>query len=341
MSLPKRLMIPIGKQSEIKAVTYCYSPQGLCAKDSKQLLDSQIHDWRDKRIVVGSLEADRRNPLDRPGTELLAWALSDLSAQGSGRGIAPLTNPGLVFGLPLASAVVTVLVFYLGFSLTRSRSSHLQLPARVTIVSFAAILITMSIWAGLWAVFYWQRLALPASLSWFSCVCASIACWHRARTATDDALYVSGSDNDALPSSYDVFISYAHQPKEDALWVKENILVPLQALNKSDGKPLRIFFDEGSIRAGRDWKREIDRAIAGARIFVPVYTKRYFDSPQCQDELAFAEQRRSSGLMVMLPITRLPMHEVPVIYQKIQALDENQVCEFLTDTSGYFVEKCL
>ena len=123
--------------------------------------------------------------------------------------------------------------------------------------------------------------------------------------------------------------SYAHQPPANTAWVKQHVHAPVLAATHADGTPLKVFFDEGSIGGGRDWKREIDRAIAGSRVFLPVYTPRYFESPQCRDELAFAEQRRSSGLLTIMPLTRMPMEDVPDIYQKVQATDAARVGELM------------
>jgi hypothetical protein len=327
-TLPRRLVLPLGDERETRAVTYCYSGQGLCAKDAQPLPAAGL---RDKRVIVGSFAADRDNPLARPGPELLAWAVSDISAQGTSRGVAPLVHAGALAGVALLLAALTAAVYFLGYRLLRRASTPAALPARLHGVTLAALAAGLLAWALLWGVFYAQRLMLPAVLAWFSVLCAAFVCWRRAREAAAAALYQAQADDAATAVQYDVFISYAHQPAQNTAWVKQQVHAPLAAARHADGTPFKVFFDEGSIRGGRDWKREIDLAIAGSRVFLPVYSARYFDSPQCRDELAFAEQRRSSGLLVVLPVTRIPMNDVPAIYQKVQAMGEARVAEVIAE----------
>lgn len=324
--LPRRLVLPLGDERETRAVTYCFSQEGRCAKDALRLPAGGL---RDKRVIIGSFAEDRQNPLDRPGPELLAWAVSDLSAQGSSRGVAPLTQPAALAGVALLLALMTALTFYFGYRLARRVSTPAALPRRLIGVALAAAVAGLLVWAALWGLLYAQRMALPAVLAWFSVLAAAALCWHRAQGAAADALYDARAAEEAAPVQYDVFVSYAHQPPANTAWVKQHVHAPLLAATHEDGTPLKVFFDEGSIRGGRDWKREIDRAIAGSRVFFPVYTARYFESPQCRDELAFAEQRRSSGLLAILPLTRMPMEDVPAIYQKVQATDAARVGELM------------
>ncbi len=325
-SLPRRLVLPLGDARETAAATYCYSREGRCDKAVQPLPAGGL---RDKRVIIGSFTEDRKNPLDRPGPELLAWAVSDLSAQGSGRGVAPLTHPAVLVGMPLSLALLTALTFFFGYRLARRVSTPAALPRRLTGVALTAVVAGLLAWVALWGVFYAQRMALPGTLAWISVLVAAVLCWRRAHDAAADALYDARAAEEAAPVEYDVFVSYAHQPPENTTWVKQHIHAPLLAATHADGTPFKVFFDEGSIRGGRDWKREIDRAIAGSRVFLPVYTSRYFESPQCRDELAFAEQRRSSGLLTMLPLTRMPMDAVPAIYQKVQATDAEKVEDLL------------
>jgi len=84
---------------------------------------------------------------------------------------------------------------------------------------------------------------------------------------------------------YDVFVSYPHV---DRGWVEESIARPLAGALKGDGSRARVFFDTYSIRGGSDWRATIDSEIRAAARFVPVWTKAYWESPICRQELETA-----------------------------------------------------
>jgi len=321
-ALPERLVVPLGDPADTRRVSFCHRAGAACWGGLAPLGERNL---RDARVIVGSFEADLANPLRRPGPELLAWAISDMSAQGSSRGLAPLNSAAAVLGIALVAGLAAAGTFHAGYRVARVRLAPAALPRRLPWLAIAALGAGFALWLALWSLLHAQRLALPAVLPWMSLAAASVLSWHRGRRAADEALYAATRDDGTAPIEHDVFISYAHQPPEDADWVKRQVYAPLLAAN------LKVFFDEGSIRRGRDWKREIDRAIAGSRVFLPVYTARYFQSPQCVDELAYAEQRRSSGKLTVLPVTRIAMGEVPEIYQKVQATEAARVADLLAE----------
>jgi hypothetical protein len=130
---------------------------------------------------------------------------------------------------------------------------------------------------------------------------------------------------------YDVFISYAHDPPENKEWVKRTIVAPLAALRHADGTPYRIFFDEATIKVGRQWKTEIELALLGSRCFVPVYSERYFERPYCREEIEIADQLRIESRLGMFPIART-VESVPERYlRKVQYLDARANPAFMDD----------
>jgi hypothetical protein len=70
------------------------------------------------------------------------------------------------------------------------------------------------------------------------------------------------------------------------------------------GSELKVFLDHNSIGWGENWREKISGAILGSTLFIPIITMRYFNHPNCREELsAFysaAEQRGVSDLV--LPI---------------------------------------
>lgn len=313
-ALPPRLMVPMGDSSSVRAVTFCYAPGERCWQDAPALRPEALSG---RSVIVGAFEADRLNPFQVPGPEVLAWAVSDIGPLGSRRGYTPVTSPVAIGGLSLATGLLCAGIFFAGYHLLRTRVSSVNLPRWLSLLAACALVATLLAWFALWALFESQRIALPAALPWFSAVVAVVCAWYRGRSSVDELLHLGNRDDGMAPIAYDVFVSYSHQPPENAHWVLEEVVAPLRAMG------LSVFHDNsGGIRKGRDWKREIDRSIAGSRVFLPVFTERYFERPQCIDEIAFAEQRRSSGFIEVMPLLRIDAMQVPAIYQKVQATSE-------------------
>ncbi|MER5673352.1 toll/interleukin-1 receptor domain-containing protein [Pseudonocardia alni] len=81
------------------------------------------------------------------------------------------------------------------------------------------------------------------------------------------------------------FLSYVHS--DDAvLGVVEDFKHSLESFAHSDrGRRLEVFLDRQSIGWGDDWQEEIREGVSGAMVFMPLLTRRYFESVACREEL--------------------------------------------------------
>ena len=171
-------------------------------------------------------------------------------------------------------------------------------------------------------------MALPAALPLVAALTVGVLAIDVERADIISTAGAAEGHPDHARVKYDVFISYAHKPHENAEWVSEHIYAPLMRRRTASTAP-RVFFDTHSIGPGGVWKREIDQAIEETRLFVPIFTPEYFVSTQCKDEFDFAEQLRSSGKLTMLPISRMPLGDVEPRFKKLQITEASIGAEAL------------
>lgn len=124
------------------------------------------------------------------------------------------------------------------------------------------------------------------------------------------------------------FLSYAHTPRPDSnvqdpdLWVGrlyQDLCDHVLALtNIGPGAP--VGFMDRDIRSGEGWSERLAESLATCRVFVPLFSPRYFDSVHCGKEwFAFAQRALTDGargnrvseaivpaLWVPVPPNRLP-----------------------------------
>lgn len=103
------------------------------------------------------------------------------------------------------------------------------------------------------------------------------------------------------------FLSYVHS--DDAiLGVVEDFKTSLESFAHSDrGRRLEVFLDRQSIGWGDDWQEKIREGVSGAMIFMPLLTRRYFESTACREELlAFHNGADElSATELLLPVVML------------------------------------
>jgi FxsC-like protein len=108
--------------------------------------------------------------------------------------------------------------------------------------------------------------------------------------------HVGGADN-AAPY---FFLSYAHTPRYDLVdptdpdaWVVDLYSDLCKHIMHLTDLPLgaKPGFMDRELRPGNDWPEALSRALATCRVFVPLYSRRYFESEQCGKEW-FAFSRR-------------------------------------------------
>lgn len=288
-------------------------------------------------VIVGSLREDSDNLLQRAGPVLLAWAITDLARGRDAVARRPLNNPLAAMGLAAGMVLATLVAYRMAFRVLRGRVAPARWPvlaAALTVFAVAAAALLLLASAGLAALDGGPvaPLALPLAMGVFAAAWA----WLTARSGIADAQARAdiGGTGDERAIAYDVFISYAHDPPAHRAWVNDNIVGPLSALRRPDGRPLKIFFDEAAIKVGRSWKSDIELALLGTRCFIPVYSLGYFERPYCREEIELADQLRIEGRLRMFPVAR-SVDSVPERYlRKLQYIDargDRAVAEELCD----------
>lgn len=326
-NLPASLVIPLGADAAFKPYTHRLT-------DAGSRIDPPLPpDGAPAYVIVGSLVEDSDNVLKRPGPFLLAWALSDLAAGKASVVREPLNHPLALAGLAALAALLAWGGFQLAFRAARARVAPARWGTLSRGLAAAAFVFSTLVLLCAGSIILLGGRVIPVA---FPIACAAVAAvfaWLGARgwIANEQVRrdLAGGSEDRAV--QYDVFVSYAHDPPENKAWVKSAVVAPLAALRHADGTPYRIFFDEASIEAGRQWKREIELALLGTRAFVPVYSERYFERPYCREEIEIADQLRIEGRLRMFPVARV-VEGIPELYlRKVQYLDARTSPGFVDD----------
>jgi FxsC-like protein len=131
------------------------------------------------------------------------------------------------------------------------------------------------------------------------------------------------------------FLSYARTPKRDPSdrddpdrWVYRLYKDLCSAiLQMTDARPEEAGFMDRENKIGSEWSPELTTALARCRVFVPLYSRRYFESDNCGREwFAFARReitRKARGGEVVDTIvpglwTRLDREKLPYVAQSVQ-----------------------
>ena len=131
------------------------------------------------------------------------------------------------------------------------------------------------------------------------------------------------------------FLSYARTPKRDPSdkedpdrWVHKLYKDLCDAiLQLTDALPDEAGYMDRENRLGAEWSPELTNALATCRVFVPLYSRRYFESDNCGKEwFAFARREvnhRARGRPVVSAIvpalwTRLERERIPEVAQSLQ-----------------------
>jgi FxsC-like protein len=97
------------------------------------------------------------------------------------------------------------------------------------------------------------------------------------------------------------FLSYAHTPSDGVddsdpnLWVRRlyrDLCGHITNMTTVSGD--RAGFMDGSMRTGQDWPSSLAESLAACRVFVPLYSPRYFISPWCGREWTVFSRRQAS-----------------------------------------------
>ncbi|HEY7144251.1 MAG TPA: TIR-like protein FxsC [Streptosporangiaceae bacterium] len=147
------------------------------------------------------------------------------------------------------------------------------------------------------------------------------------------------------------FLSYARTPKRDPAdrddpdrWVHK-LYKDLcnEILQMTEARPEEAGFMDLENKLGTEWSPELITALARCRVFVPLYSRRYFESDSCGREwFAFARReltRKALGSQVVDAImpalwTRLDRDKLPQVAQSVQ-FDHNVLGERYC-TEGFY-----
>lgn len=131
------------------------------------------------------------------------------------------------------------------------------------------------------------------------------------------------------------FLSYARTPKRDPSdrgdpdrWVHK-LYKDLcdEILQMTDAQPGEAGFMDRENKLGAEWSPELMTALKVCRVFVPLYSRRYFESNNCGKEwFAFAQRevmhqaQGGKAVTAIVPAlwTRLDREKIPVVAQSFQ-----------------------
>jgi hypothetical protein len=278
-------------------------------------------------LIVGSPKVDIEKVSGRPGPEIVAWALLDqIRTVGQGLPQRIVNQPGALLLLTFAFSLASAGVFGLLFRLRpRWRSKPLRLTL-VSLVACAALLFGGVAMFALTGTTYSQLTLIVAGM-----LLTLGLCWHFSGQWLTRALLTDEVDIGPVEAEYDVFISYS-RTEENAQWVIKNVVQPLTQAKTASGKPLRIFFDQSTIRPGTDWYVKLAKGINGCRVFLPIYSQDYFVKKFCRFEIKKAFIRRDGtedeGLIYPLARSGAP---VPDEFGHVHFHDVGKDPEFFDD----------
>ncbi len=110
---------------------------------------------------------------------------------------------------------------------------------------------------------------------------------------TESVAAINRAEDELIPKEWDVFISHAHEDKDE-------IVRPLAHALQDQG--LRVWYDEFEMRLGDSLRRKIDQGIARSAFGVVVLSTAFFAKNWAQYELDGLVTRSVDGEQVLLPL---------------------------------------
>lgn len=127
------------------------------------------------------------------------------------------------------------------------------------------------------------------------------------------------------------FLSYAHGERDDKARVQQffnDLSTEIRVLTGEDGGTAVGFHDDGALRIGDDWPRELFEALCRAQTMIALFSPRYFRSEFCGKEWAVFsarvrrwERRGGSRQARLIPIFWVRRTTVPDTLGHLQQSD--------------------
>jgi hypothetical protein len=267
-----------------------------------------------KVAIAGSLGEDLPTGAAPSGPERLAWAVAARAATLDNRfEVEVLANIPLLVTVILLFAAATVAVAIFVYRVFPRTHTHDGVILAVAVVAPAALLVAAIVFLAKVRLVYPQ-----VTLPFVGIVLAAALSWWFARSYL--AALVADPASDPLDEEYDVFVSYARTPPENEVWVRQHVVKPLSTATGPAGKPLRVFFDQRTIRPGESWFRRLAHAIHASRFFLPVYSAEYFGRDFCRMEMERAAVRQVRDPSFIIALARGSV-SIPVEYELINYID--------------------
>src|SRR5262245_22684047 len=110
---------------------------------------------------------------------------------------------------------------------------------------------------------------------------------------------------------WDIFVSYRHVTDEsDEKWVTEFCDGLKIKIDDLLGQKVTFWRDNARLRAGDEWRPEIDKALESTAIFLAIISQSYFRSEVCRQEmdrfLGLYKQAKESTPRLIFPIFKQP-----------------------------------
>ena len=116
---------------------------------------------------------------------------------------------------------------------------------------------------------------------------------------------------DEQQTKWDIFVSYRHVADEsDEKWVTRFCEGLKTRIEEMLGEKIEFWRDNVQLRAGDEWRPEIDKALESAAIFLAIISQSYFRSEVCRQEmdrfLGLYKQANEATPRLIFPIFKQP-----------------------------------
>lgn len=286
--MPPSLIIPLGDDAAFASKLHRYRLEASSLDPALPMSPPATH------VLIGSLERDTGNKLGRPGTLLLAWAMSDLLAGKASRARAPLNDWGAIVGLCAVTGLFVAGAFWIAYQLGLSRTLPRQWRQVPWFAATGSFLFGSGFVLLAAALLHHAGRVSPFALPVVSALTISGITLFYAVWDVEQRLFGYRATA-KIRKEFDVFVSYS---RKDSKWVDDNIVAPLRH------RSFRVFLDRSDIEGGAPWDTSLQSALLASRFVIAVYSESYYRSGWCLAEHRAAVRKHNNGETQLLPIYR-------------------------------------